>query len=240
MKQSVAIASAFLRDTCQLDASVIDVEIVLPCDKVMESDGCLAACWLDGGASKIVMEGKEKSAMECARLPRDRIVASFDYSSTLLESGVLNDAAVFSDTMNVNFHKEKEAEEGEFSVDNAVSVMNYFLQQKDSPHKDMNMIIQLAPSDVGSNDNDVADVVGSIGKKCQESHHGSGLITLMDPTPYQLGMSYASCMKTDRPDGLFTTVVCTRSNEALGLVYSSKLTNCKQRHIAYKILHRNQ
>mmetsp|Transcript_27907 Transcript_27907/g.39416 ORF Transcript_27907/g.39416 Transcript_27907/m.39416 type:complete len:226 (+) Transcript_27907:136-813(+) len=35
-------------------------------------------------------------------------------------------------------------------------------------------------------------------------------------------MSYAACMRTDRPDGLYTTVVCTRSGEALGLVYSSK------------------
>ena len=35
-------------------------------------------------------------------------------------------------------------------------------------------------------------------------------------------MSFAACIKTDRPDGLYTTVVCSRSNEALGLVYSSK------------------
>jgi hypothetical protein len=31
-------------------------------------------------------------------------------------------------------------------------------------------------------------------------------------------------MKTDRADGLYTTVVCTRSGEALGLVYSSKVS----------------
>ncbi|KAL3929630.1 MAG: hypothetical protein SGARI_004697 [Bacillariaceae sp.] len=43
-----------------------------------------------------------------------------------------------------------------------------------------------------------------------------------DPTPQQLGLAFAACMRTDRPDGLYTTVVCTRTGEALGLVYSSK------------------
>merc|ERR1712238_520964 len=44
----------------------------------------------------------------------------------------------------------------------------------------------------------------------------------VDPSPQQLGLSYAACIRTDRADGLYTTVVCTRSGEALGLVYSSK------------------
>lgn len=51
---------------------------------------------------------------------------------------------------------------------------------------------------------------------------GKGSIGLLNPTATSLGLSFAACMKTDRPDGLFTTVVCTRSDEALGLVYSSK------------------
>jgi phosphoribosyl-ATP pyrophosphohydrolase/phosphoribosyl-AMP cyclohydrolase/histidinol dehydrogenase len=35
-------------------------------------------------------------------------------------------------------------------------------------------------------------------------------------------MALAECIKTDRDDKLFTTVVVNRNNEALGLVYSSK------------------
>ena len=49
-----------------------------------------------------------------------------------------------------------------------------------------------------------------------------GNITLLDPTPHQLGSAYISCLTTDRVDKLYPTVVCTRNNEALGLVYSNK------------------
>ena len=47
-------------------------------------------------------------------------------------------------------------------------------------------------------------------------------VLLVDPTPNDLGLSFAACIRTDRPDGLYTTVVCSRGGEALGLVYSSK------------------
>merc|ERR1712232_75091 len=48
-------------------------------------------------------------------------------------------------------------------------------------------------------------------------------ISLVDPTSRILGYACAEVRyRTDRPDGLYTTVVCTRNNEALGLVYSSK------------------
>ena len=48
-------------------------------------------------------------------------------------------------------------------------------------------------------------------------------LSLTDPTSQQLGLAYIAVrVRTDRPDGLYTTVVCTRNNEALGLVYSSK------------------
>jgi phosphoribosyl-ATP pyrophosphohydrolase/phosphoribosyl-AMP cyclohydrolase/histidinol dehydrogenase len=47
-------------------------------------------------------------------------------------------------------------------------------------------------------------------------------IALVDPSPKEMGMALAECIKTDRDDKLFTTVVVNRNNEALGLVYSSK------------------
>jgi phosphoribosyl-ATP pyrophosphohydrolase / phosphoribosyl-AMP cyclohydrolase / histidinol dehydrogenase len=46
-------------------------------------------------------------------------------------------------------------------------------------------------------------------------------IALIDPTSQQLGEAYCGCLKTDRDDRLYTTIVCNRNNEALGLVYSS-------------------
>jgi phosphoribosyl-ATP pyrophosphohydrolase / phosphoribosyl-AMP cyclohydrolase / histidinol dehydrogenase len=46
-------------------------------------------------------------------------------------------------------------------------------------------------------------------------------IALIDPTSQQLGEAYCGCLKTDRDDQLYTTIVCNRNNEALGLVYSS-------------------
>jgi phosphoribosyl-ATP pyrophosphohydrolase/phosphoribosyl-AMP cyclohydrolase/histidinol dehydrogenase len=86
---------------------------------------------------------------------------------------------------------------------------------------DCEVTVMFRPSDCKalSDDADLAILVGSVSKECKE---GAGTISLIDPTAEQLGLSYAACMRTDRPDGLYTTVVCTRSGEALGLVYSSK------------------
>ena len=67
------------------------------------------------------------------------------------------------------------------------------------------------------------ELIASVAVLSKVIGENRGSITLVDPTAQQLGLCYAACMKTDRPDGLYTTVVCTRSNEALGLVYSSKV-----------------
>ena len=71
-------------------------------------------------------------------------------------------------------------------------------------------------------DKSCEEFVSSISKFCSEKDTPCGTVSLIDPTAVELGMSYAACVRTDREDGLYTTVVCTRSNEALGLVYSSK------------------
>ena len=75
------------------------------------------------------------------------------------------------------------------------------------------------PADVPSAD--VARVC--VVRSPESANHGKFVVRalLTDPTPAQLGMAYAACCRTDRPDGLFATVVCTRQGEALGLVYSS-------------------
>ena len=48
-------------------------------------------------------------------------------------------------------------------------------------------------------------------------------VGLVDPSAESLGSSCTACMTSDRKDGLFATVVCTRTSEALGLEYSSKV-----------------
>lgn len=78
----------------------------------------------------------------------------------------------------------------------------------------LKFVIQLSCSD-----DSLIHTVGAFAKSVKENQ---GHVSLIDPTAEQLGLCYAACMKTDRVDGLYTTVVCTRSNEALGLVYSSK------------------
>ena len=86
------------------------------------------------------------------------------------------------------------------------------------------LIVQFNPADCNyDSDEDLAAMVAAISKACKDGH---GNISIVDPTANQLGLSFAACMKTDRQDGLFTTVVCTRSGEALGLVYSSKVNTC--------------
>ena len=71
-------------------------------------------------------------------------------------------------------------------------------------------------------DMELASMVGAIITTATKGN-SKATVSLVDPSAFQLGMSYAACMKTDRDDGLFATVVCTRSGEALGLVYSSKV-----------------
>ena len=42
-----------------------------------------------------------------------------------------------------------------------------------------------------------------------------------------IGPSFISCLRTDRPDGLYATVVCDECGVALGLVYSSQESICE-------------
>lgn len=44
------------------------------------------------------------------------------------------------------------------------------------------------------------------------------------PERTEIGASLAACLRSDRPDGLFTTVVTDESGVALGLVYSNELS----------------
>jgi phosphoribosyl-ATP pyrophosphohydrolase/phosphoribosyl-AMP cyclohydrolase/histidinol dehydrogenase len=212
MKQSVALASSYLSRFLGVDTSIVDVEMVLPVKDVMESDGCLAACFLDAGCQYIVLEADSQSgsssslqdvmmACQVCGVPRERMVIHF------------GSLGVFTECF-----EDKRGEMGDkfgvvsVGMDADLNLMKKVAEEivKDKAFK---FVIQIPSSD------DVCSTVGEFAKSVKEDQ---GHVSLIDPSAQQLGSSYASCLKTDRADGLYTTVVCTRSNEALGLVYSSK------------------
>lgn len=205
MKQGVAMAYKYLSDTLKLDVSITNVEIVLGADMIIASDGCIAACFLDAGCDKIVVtaDSKEKrlEGLDAARIPQERIallVNDVDADEIVAASQLTNSIAVVMEDASVE--KCKSVIESIASTEVKVSIS-----------------IQVAASTVDAQ----SDLVSTINKYFGEKTTPSGTITLVDPTPQQLGSSFVSCIRTDRPDGLFTTVVCTRNGEALGLVYSS-------------------
>lgn len=207
MKQGVAMAEKYIFETIGVDASIIDVEILIGASMIIESDGCIAACFLDAGCDKIAVMGYDKDillqALDLARVPRDRIVAHIGQVKD-------NEVAAISkltDTVSVSVSADA-------TKDDCIEIINKI----SAASKDLSVTIQIPASSVDKD----AELVSAINKYFGEEKTPKGTVSLVDPTTQQLGVSYVSCIRTDRADGLFTTVVCTRSGEALGLVYSSK------------------
>ena len=200
MKQGVAMAKIYLMETLQLDVSIIDVEVMVTADDLTKSDGCLASCLLDAGCHAIVTDGTNLEAMDAAKIPRDRLVAHFSSCPTAEN---IASASLLASIVSV------QGEDNNASLEQLIAISNL------ADSRNVKMVIQVHPDDCNGT-NVLESMVGEVSK------HGA-TIALVDPTATQLGLSYAACMKTDRPDGLFTTVVCTRAGEALGLVYSSKV-----------------
>jgi len=210
MKQGVQLASDFLSLQLNLDVSIVDVEIVLTAANIVESDGCLACCFLDAGCQYIVVqvEGEEglkraSEAIEVSRLPRDRIILDYQLHPNQEFVQQVTDVSSQVGTICVKMN--------EGSCTELLTKISTWEQKT-------KLVVQLFNDDVQSLA--LNELVSSISKEIGED---KGSISLVDPTAEQLGLAFAACMKTDREDGLFTTVVCTRSNEALGLVYSSKV-----------------
>mmetsp|Transcript_43957 Transcript_43957/g.106584 ORF Transcript_43957/g.106584 Transcript_43957/m.106584 type:complete len:474 (-) Transcript_43957:187-1608(-) len=206
MKQGVAMASKYLRETLGLDVSCINVQIVLESKDVIETDGCLSACFLDAGCSAVVLEGTDMDALDTAKVPRERIVASFDYVKDAMTQDAVQSALKYANTISVVLPPNTTTT---VEVDQILQMV---------PNKKDAVIFQLETSSYTLQE-DLTKTVAAISAKTKDN---KGSIALVDPPTNDLGMAYTACMKTDRGDGLYTTVVCTRSGEALGLVYSSK------------------
>jgi phosphoribosyl-ATP pyrophosphohydrolase/phosphoribosyl-AMP cyclohydrolase/histidinol dehydrogenase len=211
MKQGVAMASTYLQDTLQLDVSIINVQISIDSKDVMESDGCLVACLLDAGCSAVVLDGTDLQALDTARVPRERVVANFVNESVATPEAV-KAALSFAGTISVTLSTSSSSDT-DYCVSDVIQTVDKILSLV--PNKSDKLIFELVPSSTSS----ITEAVSQISRKCGDF---KGSIGLVDPSVQDLGLCYSACMRTDRPDGLYTTVVCTRSGEALGLVYSSK------------------
>ena len=210
MKQGVQLASDFVSLQLSLDVSIVDVEIVLSATDMVESDGCLACCFLDAGCQYIVVQvqGEEGltralEAIEVSRLPRERIV--LDYQLPPDQEFVQQVTDVSSQV-------------GTICVKMSDGSCTDLLQKIATWEQKTKLAVEISNDTVQSTK--LNELVSRVSKAMGED---KGSIALVDPTAEQLGLAFAACMKTDRNDGLYTTVVCTRSNEALGLVYSSKV-----------------
>ena len=222
MKEAAAMAKTYLTEILQLDVSIVQVELFISPNDLIDTNGCIAACFLDAGCTAIVTDGKNIKAMDMAKIPRDRLVAHFQQSWTTTSDSNLTTleeivaAAEFASILSVEVSKNVN-----FDAKQIIDILQFQSHQQEA--LGFQVIVQFNPADCNcESDDDLAALVATVSKTCKDGH---GNITMVDPTAKQLGLSYAACMKTDRPDGLYTTVVCTRAGEALGLVYSSKVSS---------------
>mmetsp|Transcript_14945 Transcript_14945/g.25532 ORF Transcript_14945/g.25532 Transcript_14945/m.25532 type:complete len:495 (-) Transcript_14945:2005-3489(-) len=219
MKEGVAMASSYLSNTLGIDVSIIDVEMVLNIDSILETDGCLASCFLDAGCAYVVIRAdggasddddndgdgglaRALEACDATRVPRERLVLHWKDGSGV-PSEISEEISSRVGTISVQMDPLTAARTDWEGL--AIS-------------KQWKCVVQLT---IGA-ELSTEDMVASVSTLSKAIGENKGSITIVDPSAEQLGLCYAACMKTDRPDGLYTTVVCTRSNEALGLVYSSK------------------
>lgn len=206
MKEGVAAAVAYLTVQQQLDVSVVHVQVMVDAVDIIKTDGCLAACLLDAGCAAVVVDGTNLAALDAAKIPANRLTAHFQYPVDVKDMIL---AKEFCGSMSV-----------ELTVQDDMNVATILEIINSVPGTEVTVMFR--PSDYckAATDTDLSLLVGAVSKAC--CGVTAGTISLIDPTAEQLGLSYAACMRTDRPDGLYTTVVCTRNGEALGLVYSSK------------------
>jgi hypothetical protein len=212
MKEGVALAKSFLEDTLHLDVSIVDVECYIEPNDIIQTDGGIAACFLDAGCHAIMTDGSDFRALDVAKIPSNRLVAHF--ISIPADLVMVENATTLSNTISIAILPKE---------DHYIEDVKTILELRDHVPKDLDLqiVLQVNLAELQTSDEEnVASMISNIVKVCNQSN---AVISLVDPNAYTLGSVYAACVKSDRLDGLFTTVVCSRSGEALGLVYSSKV-----------------
>jgi len=208
MKEGVAMARRYLGEVAKLDASVVDVEVVLDGADLVATDGLLASCWLDAGCQSVVTDGTNVEALDAAKIPPDRLVGRFVYAKDGLFQAI-DRAKSYSRSISVALPRQDDVSE---------STMMSIIESVNS--EELEVVIEVPQAFCGEMPLD--ELSGLVGSVCLAGRDGRGTVCLVDPSASQLGMAYAACVATDRDDGLYATVVCTRNGEALGLVYSSR------------------
>ena len=208
MKHSVAQCSAWLNTIA--DVSAIDVEVCVDGKEVLETNGFIVQCLMDAGADAVVLtrnEGNDEEfvkVLDTARVPPERICAHFQSLNGFLGFALKEFVAELVKC--ISFSCICSAEE--------VTALKNTVLENESIFHCLRMVVMFESLSNLSMD----DIVSNI---CSLSKTNIDVV-MKNPSPEQLGLSFAACAKTDRLDGLYTTVVCTRGGEALGLVYSSK------------------
>jgi len=207
MKQSVAMAQDFIHKNLFLDPSIIDIEMVVDAQLIVETDGFVASCLLDAGCDKIVIPIQTEAdlqALDKAKVSKDRLAVIF---STM----EMCDSIIDLDTIKNTLTSMCDKLMIRLSYDSITKYKSSLQSFIESLNRTLSIPIHFEiTSDIISNQ-DIMSIL---------TLHNVTL-SIIDPSAVQLGNVMASYLKTDRMDGLYTTVVCTRSGEALGLVYSS-------------------
>jgi phosphoribosyl-ATP pyrophosphohydrolase / phosphoribosyl-AMP cyclohydrolase / histidinol dehydrogenase len=225
MKQGVAMASTYLESVLLLDVSIIDVEIVINNYDIIQTNGCIAACFLDAGCDCIVLSynnndtnnTKLNDAFDIAQIPSSRLIASIGNTSSYdtIESikRSIEEVKQYCTAVSILFCKEQKNSD--------LVIVSELLSLGCN---ELKMIIEINPNEFNTEDDNneyyLPKLVGNWCTNEKECKNKKGIV-IHDPSAIVLGKCYSSCIKTDRTDKLYTTVVCTRTNEALGLVYSS-------------------
>ena len=222
------------------DPSIVDIEVHLDGDCVVASDGLVCSQFLDAGASCIVLDVRAEedvSVIIASHLPKDRLIVNVDarHVSTLASSGIFRALAPFASAYCIDWVTMEAASAGIY----APAIVRLANEIKDaSAASDSSSTPPPAPppattplSHSHSHDDDDYKFFVTLPFSFSQSPSSLKLVNdlfssrvgvcVPDASAEWLGQAFAACAKTDRPDKLYTTVVCTRSGVALGLVYSS-------------------
>ena len=184
---------------------------------IVETSSEICIAFLDAGAKFIVVDLDEVAVtltddndqseaavltkLSKARLPSDRLIASISTGSLGLIGNSLNEVC-----KNLNFIASTSEE------------LATIIEALRSPSSKSFKTTVTISQDLAEQQPEVTSMITTNTSKGGVSSH----LCLEHPSIQYLARTFSNLIITDRPDGLFTTVVTTRQGIALGLVYSSK------------------
>ena len=197
--------------------------------------------WLNSSAEVVVLEGEEEIVAAVAeRLPRARVFyrvaqgLSLDNAATVLSTSLLNNAVG-------GFEVPIESQDGdEDKFVQACQTLRDALKRDDDVNHgyghghSTELFVVPTTEDFLSLPSSVAGRLDKIGVRIlldgrlnikglpsSNASTSSSSEIENENTVRDVGLNLVGCLRTDRPDGLFATVVCDECGVALGLVYSS-------------------